>query len=109
MGFSAVRGPPAFANWPSSGSPPSSSPCPSAKDNHQYWNAKTLADSGAAILLPQSTTTPEVLSQSLGEWLDAPQAMEEAARRLGDFAHPQATAQAIDAIQEVLEAAGRRP
>lgn len=84
-------------------------PLPSAKDNHQYWNAKTLADSGAAILLPQSTTTPEVLSQSLGEWLDAPQAMEEAARRLGDFAHPQATAQAIDAIQEVLEAAARRP
>jgi UDP-N-acetylglucosamine--N-acetylmuramyl-(pentapeptide) pyrophosphoryl-undecaprenol N-acetylglucosamine transferase len=36
-------------------------PYPAATDNHQYHNAKTFADSGAARLLPQKEATPAAL------------------------------------------------
>jgi UDP-N-acetylglucosamine--N-acetylmuramyl-(pentapeptide) pyrophosphoryl-undecaprenol N-acetylglucosamine transferase len=36
-------------------------PYPAAADNHQFFNAKAFADSGAACLLEQKTATPEEL------------------------------------------------
>ncbi len=77
-------------------------PLPSAKDNHQYWNAKTLADQGAALLLPQSETTPEKLLGVLQRWLQEPEAFQTLAQRIGDFAQPQATTQAIDALEQAM-------
>jgi UDP-N-acetylglucosamine--N-acetylmuramyl-(pentapeptide) pyrophosphoryl-undecaprenol N-acetylglucosamine transferase len=38
-------------------------PYPAAADNHQFFNAKAFADSGAACLLEQKTATPEKLFQ----------------------------------------------
>jgi UDP-N-acetylglucosamine--N-acetylmuramyl-(pentapeptide) pyrophosphoryl-undecaprenol N-acetylglucosamine transferase len=40
-------------------------PYPHAVDDHQTANARFLADQGAAILLPQSSLTPQALSQLL--------------------------------------------
>jgi UDP-N-acetylglucosamine--N-acetylmuramyl-(pentapeptide) pyrophosphoryl-undecaprenol N-acetylglucosamine transferase len=40
-------------------------PFPSAVDDHQTRNAQFLSDSGAAVLMPQSTLTPEVLANLL--------------------------------------------
>ncbi|MGN0867079.1 MAG: UDP-N-acetylglucosamine--N-acetylmuramyl-(pentapeptide) pyrophosphoryl-undecaprenol N-acetylglucosamine transferase [Oligosphaeraceae bacterium] len=82
-------------------------PLPSAKDNHQYWNAKTLADHQAALLLPQGETTPKKLQGVLQRWLQEPEAFQEYARRIGDFAQPQATAQAIDALENAMAPAPR--
>ncbi len=79
-------------------------PLPSAKDNHQYWNARTLADHQAALLLPQKDTTPEKLQEVLQQWLQEPEAFQEFARRIGDFAQPQATAKAIDALEKAMAA-----
>ena len=45
-------------------------PLPTAKDNHQFYNAKTLADAGAARLLVQSETTPDVLAKVIEDWVD---------------------------------------
>src|SRR5207248_8503487 len=36
-------------------------PYPSATDNHQFYNAKEFADTGAALLLEQKNTNPEAL------------------------------------------------
>ncbi len=39
-------------------------PYPTAADNHQYYNARAFADSGAALLLEQSKTGGEELAQA---------------------------------------------
>jgi UDP-N-acetylglucosamine--N-acetylmuramyl-(pentapeptide) pyrophosphoryl-undecaprenol N-acetylglucosamine transferase len=59
-------------------------PFPHAVDDHQTANARFLADSGAAVLLPQTELTPERLAQFLKEF-DRPRLLEMArkARALG--------------------------
>jgi UDP-N-acetylglucosamine--N-acetylmuramyl-(pentapeptide) pyrophosphoryl-undecaprenol N-acetylglucosamine transferase len=37
-------------------------PYPHAADNHQYWNARTFADQGAAWLLQEKDTSPQILA-----------------------------------------------
>jgi len=56
-------------------------PYPHATDNHQFFNASALAETGAARVLEQSTATPETLTQALVDLLkDAParEAMRQA-------------------------------
>jgi UDP-N-acetylglucosamine--N-acetylmuramyl-(pentapeptide) pyrophosphoryl-undecaprenol N-acetylglucosamine transferase len=67
-------------------------PLPTAADDHQTRNAATLADGGAARLLPQSELSSDRLVREIAELLrDRPRlvTMAEAARR---FAHPDAAA-----------------
>ncbi len=40
-------------------------PLPSAKDNHQFFNAKKLADVNAAVLVPQSEIEPKKLADNV--------------------------------------------
>ncbi len=65
-------------------------PLPTATDDHQRHNAATLADAGAARLLPQSELSNERLTDEIGGLLrDRAQltTMSDTARR---FAHPNA-------------------
>jgi UDP-N-acetylglucosamine--N-acetylmuramyl-(pentapeptide) pyrophosphoryl-undecaprenol N-acetylglucosamine transferase len=67
-------------------------PLPTAADDHQTRNAATLANGGAARLLPQSELSSDRLVNEIAELLrDRPRlaAMAEAAR---GFAHPDAAA-----------------
>jgi UDP-N-acetylglucosamine--N-acetylmuramyl-(pentapeptide) pyrophosphoryl-undecaprenol N-acetylglucosamine transferase len=67
-------------------------PLPTAADDHQTQNAATLADGGAARLLPQSELSSDRLVSEIAELLrDRARltAMSEAAHR---FAHPDAAA-----------------
>ena len=73
-------------------------PYPYAVDDHQTANAHYLADSDAAVLLPQSELTPTRLAELLLELSrERLQAMAEAARRL---ARPEATSQVVKACLE---------
>jgi UDP-N-acetylglucosamine--N-acetylmuramyl-(pentapeptide) pyrophosphoryl-undecaprenol N-acetylglucosamine transferase len=82
-------------------------PFPHAADNHQYLNAAAFANSGAALLLEQSTPAPifarevlrlatnplrrEAMGTALQEW-HAPDAASRIARRIIEVAsihHPQ--------------------
>ena len=63
-------------------------PLPHAVDDHQTANARFLSDQGAAILLPQSSLTPEKLSELLGT-LDR-SALLEMARRARALGKPEA-------------------
>ncbi len=73
-----------------SGKPAIFVPLPTAADDHQRHNAETLANAGAALLLPQPELTPDRLAQKIASLLaDRPQLakMGESARH---FAHPNA-------------------
>ena len=76
-------------------------PFPHAVDDHQSANARFLADSNAAILLPQAALTPEKLSGMLKS-LDRPAllAMAEKARALGK---PDATRVVADRCAELAK------
>ncbi|MCQ2436071.1 MAG: UDP-N-acetylglucosamine--N-acetylmuramyl-(pentapeptide) pyrophosphoryl-undecaprenol N-acetylglucosamine transferase [Clostridia bacterium] len=78
-------------------------PSPYVADNHQYVNAKTLADHGAAILLEEKDLTPESLSVAILSLLSNEGKREDIKRRLSDFA-PGNAAQAIyDDIKRRIE------
>ena len=60
-------------------------PSPNVAENHQYYNAKTLEDAGAAILIEEKNLTPELLAKTVEELLadgEKRKAMAEAAKRL---------------------------
>lgn len=80
-------------------------PLPTAKDNHQFYNAKTLADAGAARLLVQSETTPDVLAKVIEDWVDGTGAWGALGEKIGDFAHPDATREVVRLINDAI--AGR--
>lgn len=74
-------------------------PYPYAVDDHQTRNGEFLAQSGAAILLPQTELTANKLAEIIGGLMQAPERiikMSQAARQC-------ATPQALSKIIEILE------
>lgn len=76
-------------------------PLPQAVDNHQFLNAKCLADSGAAVIVEQKDLTPANLRDAVCDRLDADKllTMAENARQLS---HAGALPAMINTIAEVL-------
>jgi UDP-N-acetylglucosamine--N-acetylmuramyl-(pentapeptide) pyrophosphoryl-undecaprenol N-acetylglucosamine transferase len=71
-------------------------PLPTATHDHQYQNAKRLAEAGAATLIQQQDFTAERLVQELENFMTHPeelQAMAEASRKLGK---PDAAQRVVD-------------
>ncbi len=61
-------------------------PLPSAADNHQYFNARHIADAGGGWILDQTGLTPEILSEEINKRLKDEEALSlasSASRRLG--------------------------
>lgn len=78
-------------------------PLPTAAANHQYFNAKWLADQGAARLCEQGALTPEKLAAEVcALWEDAP-AREEMARLARRAARPEAAREIADDILALLD------
>ncbi len=71
-------------------------PYPFAADNHQEINAKELADSGAARLLPQDTLTAEILADVISEVLGDPQALARMGSAMKALGRPRAAADIAD-------------
>ncbi|KGE03259.1 undecaprenyldiphospho-muramoylpentapeptide beta-N-acetylglucosaminyltransferase [Pseudohaliea rubra] len=77
-------------------------PLPGAIDNHQYHNARFLAEQGAARLCPQDTLSPESVAAAIGELAGDPArlaAMAAAARGCG---RPEAAAAVADRCEALL-------
>ena len=76
-------------------------PYPFATDDHQSYNARVLADSGAALTMPQPVFTPANLARELEALLTDPArltAMAAAARGMGRPGAAEAMADAIEAL-----------
>ncbi len=68
-------------------------PLPTAADDHQRHNAETLANAGAARLLPQSDLTPERLAQEVASLLRDRAHLARMGAAARHFSHPDAAAQ----------------
>ena len=63
-------------------------PLPTAADDHQYQNAKALADAGAARLLPQSELTADRLTEEIVSSLANRAVLTQMGAAARRFAHP---------------------
>lgn len=79
-------------------------PFPDAAYNHQYLNAKELADEGAAILLTDQTVreTPVALAECAKELLKDPARRAELSCRIAKFADPSANERIWNDIQTLI-------
>jgi len=76
-------------------------PYPYAVDDHQTRNAAYLTDAGAALLIPESELSLEVLRDRLEPLLDDRDRLLEMARRARDLARPEATERLAGVCLEV--------
>jgi len=68
-------------------------PLPTAADDHQRHNAETLANAGAALLLPQAELTPERLTIDIASLLRDRERLAQMGAAARQFAHPDAAPQ----------------
>jgi UDP-N-acetylglucosamine--N-acetylmuramyl-(pentapeptide) pyrophosphoryl-undecaprenol N-acetylglucosamine transferase len=77
-------------------------PFPAATDNHQFHNARAYATSGAAQLLEQSLSTPEVLAKSLLQLAKNETVRQAMQTALARWERPQAASEIAEAILEAI-------
>ena len=76
-------------------------PSPNVTNNHQYWNAKAVADKGAAVLIEEKRITEDmsVLAQEV-------LALAASPKRLADMSAAAAAAAKTDAADRIFEELG---
>ncbi len=74
-------------------------PSPNVTGNHQYYNAKAVADVGGAILLEEKDMTPEALKDKVLELMDNPFHLE----KMSEASLKAAPAMALDIIYEQVK------
>lgn len=79
-------------------------PSPNVTDNHQYKNAKVLADAGAAMLISEEELTNGYLVKKASELLADDAARETLSQSISAFATKNANDLIFDAIYEVANA-----
>jgi UDP-N-acetylglucosamine--N-acetylmuramyl-(pentapeptide) pyrophosphoryl-undecaprenol N-acetylglucosamine transferase len=78
-------------------------PYPHATDNHQFYNAQALVQSGAALQLDQSTTTPELLANTALGLLKDASARAAMQHALGRWFFPNAAAEMAGHIFRLIK------
>ena len=68
-------------------------PLPTAADDHQRHNAETLANAGAALLLPQGELTADRLTQEIAGLVGDRARLAQMGTAARQFAHPHAAAE----------------
>jgi UDP-N-acetylglucosamine--N-acetylmuramyl-(pentapeptide) pyrophosphoryl-undecaprenol N-acetylglucosamine transferase len=82
-------------------------PFPFAADDHQYWNAKALADAGAARVHRQGEVTGEELGAELAALLDEPSQLATMRDRMLALGRPQAARDIVDALESMVPGGAR--
>ena len=76
-------------------------PLPSAADDHQTANARELASSGGARMIPQSQFTHETLAAQIVALTEDPQGLANAAARSLSVGRPNAASDLADLVERV--------
>jgi UDP-N-acetylglucosamine--N-acetylmuramyl-(pentapeptide) pyrophosphoryl-undecaprenol N-acetylglucosamine transferase len=75
-----------------------------AADDHQTYNAKLLADVGAAVVLPERTLTAELLSETIRSMLSEPGDLARRAEAAKSVARPDAAERLADLVEATARA-----
>jgi len=82
-------------------------PYPFATDNHQFYNARALADVGAAWVMEQRDTTPEKLAIVIKKLLSDPAILGRMKEELVRWHAPHAAEQMAEKILALIDPLGR--
>ena len=78
-------------------------PYPFATENHQYHNAKALADKGAAILIEEKDLTSAVLMQHIDTLLETPDKLTNMSIAAKQMAVTDATERIVKVIENIVK------
>jgi len=78
-----------------------------ATDSHQLRNAQEMAGAGAGRLIPEQELTADRLTREIFSLLDQPREIENLAMSARRQAHPNATREIVDLIEEAARPAPR--
>lgn len=84
-------------------------PYPYAADNHQYFNAKSLADSGAAELIEQTALNGKHLAERIDYYAKHESARRAMQAKMAAFARPEAAAEIAADISGALDSRKLKP
>jgi UDP-N-acetylglucosamine--N-acetylmuramyl-(pentapeptide) pyrophosphoryl-undecaprenol N-acetylglucosamine transferase len=73
-------------------------PSPNVTNNHQYYNARTLSDRGAAVLLPEEETGEGRLAAEIMKLAADPDTVRKMSRAAAKLAKPDAIKVIVDEI-----------
>ena len=79
-------------------------PSPNVVDNHQYKNAKVLADAGAVVLAEEKDVTADSLWEDIVALLDDKEKRSSLEKNIKQFARPDANEIIFDEIIKLIEA-----
>ncbi|HEX9240944.1 MAG TPA: undecaprenyldiphospho-muramoylpentapeptide beta-N-acetylglucosaminyltransferase [Anaeromyxobacter sp.] len=77
-------------------------PFPLAADNHQFQNARSLVDAGAAVMIEERDLTGELLAREIRAILASPERQERMARAAGRLGSPAAAREIADVCTELV-------
>ncbi len=77
-------------------------PSPNVVDDHQYKNAKMLADGGATCLMREAELTPSLLWENICLYRDNTEARVGLETAVRDFADPEANRRIFDVIMQLV-------
>lgn len=75
-------------------------PFPAAIHDHQTFNARILADGGAALLIPQKELSVDAVAAVICDLLANPQKRQSMAKNMLAFAKPHAAAEIVNILEE---------
>ncbi len=78
-------------------------PYPRASDNHQYYNARALADTGSARMMEEAAASPAALASTVREMVDNAEARRLMREALSRWHRPEA---ALQIAAEIMERIG---
>ena len=78
-------------------------PSPNVTNNHQYKNAKVLADRGAAILIEEKDLTPKRLWDTITDLFTHRDKMERMKEAIGEMAVPDANEKIYRSLRELVD------
>ena len=78
-------------------------PYPFAAEDHQYHNAKALADNGAAILIREDDLSPAALMQHLDTLLASPGKLQKMGRNAARMAVTDAPRRIVEALDNIAK------
>ncbi|MBQ1407713.1 MAG: undecaprenyldiphospho-muramoylpentapeptide beta-N-acetylglucosaminyltransferase [Eubacterium sp.] len=83
-------------------------PSPNVTGNHQFYNAKALAEGGGAILIEEKDITPEKTIELLEELMDSPERLEEIRKASKAMSPVNASDKIVDEVFGIVKDNGKR-
>ncbi len=78
-------------------------PYPYAAEDHQAFNAKSFADTGAAMVFRQSELTPELLGSKVLSLLQSPETLEQMAQKAAALAVTDSAERLAALVRQLIE------